>query len=210
MTAYRTFFAFLPAAILLCSGCAVFRKDNSRYNQPTTVTNAIPAKGVLENGYALLFDLLGDEKDVSKLRFIKSERDDLKELLNDIARVSANAYLRMEEFGKADPTLNLKNEGLPLAELATRKLISKSKTHVMLHDKGSEFEVQMLMSQSEALVYGGNLARVLSSSELDVARSRFLSETANRLQKLNDRVVELLVANYNSGRFPGLKPSVPK
>ena len=89
------------------------------------------------------------------LRFIKREQPDLKTLISDISRASSAAYSRIEEFGKSNPYLNLKNEGLPLAELATRKSISTMKTRLLLHNKGAEFELQLLLSQNEALVYGG-------------------------------------------------------
>jgi hypothetical protein len=120
----RVTYVLLLAFVALFSGCAIFRPDPARNNVPITTTNAIPANGVRQNGYAILFDLLGDEKDVSMLRFIKREQPELKTLIADISRASASAYNRLEEFGKADPQLNLKNEGLPLAELATRKSIS--------------------------------------------------------------------------------------
>jgi hypothetical protein len=180
--------------ILFCLfGCAPFRKNPARYNQPTAVTNAIPANGVLQNGYALLFDLLADEKDVALLRFIKHEQPELKILIGDISRVSGEAYARLEEFGKADPKLNLKNEGLPLAELAARKSISTMKTRALLHETGAEFEVELLLSQTEALVYGANLAQVLAASETDSQRARYLRDTADRLLQLNRRVIQMLL-----------------
>jgi hypothetical protein len=184
----------LFTVVLSCGsvGCASLRNHPERYNQPTTVTNALPAEGVLQNGYALLLDLLADEKDVSLLRFIKSEQSELKTLMLDISRVAREAHARIEQFGKADPYLNLKNEGLPLAELAARKSISTMKTRALLHSKGNEFQLQLLLSQHEALVYGANLARVTAASETDSERATFLRETANRLLALDDRVLDLL------------------
>lgn len=196
----RATWVFAFGLILLFPGCAFFRSDPARSNVPTTVTNAIPANGVRQNGYALLWDLLGDEKDVSLLRFIKSEQPELKTLMTDISRASASAYHRLEEFGKADPKLNLKNEGLPLAELAARKSISTYKTRLLLHNKGAEFELQLLLSQNEALVYGANLAQVLAASETDSERAQFLRETSDRLLQLDHRVIELLLHSYATPR----------
>ncbi len=187
--------------VLLSSfGCASFRNNPESQNQPTAVTNAIPAQGVLQNGYALLFDLLGDEKNVSLLHFIKSEQPELKTLMADISRVSGEAYQRLEDFGKADPKLNLKNEGLPLAELAARKSISTMKTRLLLHSKGTEFELQLLLSQSEALVYGANLAQVTAASETDSQRATYLRETADRLLQLDNRVLQMLLNRYENPR----------
>jgi hypothetical protein len=194
-----TSFLLLGFAVLSTS-CAAFRSDPARYNVPTTRTNAIPANGVRQNGYALLFDLLGGEKDVSLLRFIKREQPELKTLIVDISRASEFAYKRLEEFGKANPYMNLKNQGLPLAELATRKSISTYKTRLLLHNKGAEFELQLLLSQNEALVYGANLAQVLAASETDSERAQFLRETSDRFMQLDHRVVEMLLRTYETPR----------
>jgi len=190
----------LASVSLFSAGCAAFHKDTAQYNQPTTITNAIPAQGVLQNGYALLFDLLGDEKDVSMLRFIKREQPELKTLMIDISRVSGEAYKRLEDFGKADSKLNLKNEGLPLAELAARKSISTMKTRLLLHNKDAQFELQLLLSQNEALVYGANLAQVTAASETDSQRAIYLRETADRLLQLDNRVLQMLLNRYENPR----------
>jgi hypothetical protein len=195
-------FGLFSALLLISTGCGSMRSEYNQehYNQPITVTNAIPANGVLENGYALLFDLLGDEKDVSMLRFIKRENPDLKILIGDISRVAAESYKRLDEFGKTDPKLNLKNEGLPLAELAARKSISTMKTRLLLHNKDAEFELQLLLSQNEALVYGANLAQVLGASETNPDRAQLLKQTADRLFALDQRVIQMLLRIYETPR----------
>src|SRR5690349_9898563 len=68
------------------------------------------------HGYALLADLCGDEKDVSKVRFLKRERPELKALLQEIAETNRVAYDTIQRFAKAEPALNLKDTGLPAAE----------------------------------------------------------------------------------------------
>ena len=120
--------------------------------------------------------------------------------MSDISRVSGEAYQRLEDFGKADPKLNLKNEGLPLAELAARKSISTMKTRLLLHSKGAEFELQLLLSQTEALVYGASLAQVTAASETDSPRAIYLRETADRLLQLDNRVLQMLLNRYENPR----------
>ena len=128
----------MPHSILLIAvfltGCAAFRPS------PKTQGQAQP--GEAEHGYALLFDLMGDEKDVAKLRFIKHERPELKELVKEISRTCAEAHKQLQAFGKADPGLNLKSLGLPAAEVETRKAIGKTKEKALLTDKNKEFEIQ--------------------------------------------------------------------
>src|SRR5580765_3013755 len=65
-------------------------------------------------GYALLYDLVKDEKNVSKLRFIKRERPELKSLLQEIARVNHEACSRIEAFAKTNAAVDIRNQGLPI------------------------------------------------------------------------------------------------
>src|SRR5947208_832758 len=85
-------YPILSLAMFL-AGCEAIR--------PSPQPQAQPQPGVAEHGYALLFDLVGDEKDVSKLRFIKHERPELKVLVNEISRTCGEAHKALEAFGKA-------------------------------------------------------------------------------------------------------------
>ena len=147
-------------------------------------------------GYALLADLVGDERDVSRLRLIKRERSELKGLLQDIAGTNRVAYETLQRFAKADAALNLKDQGLPAAEVAARKAISKYKEKAILASKGKELELQVLLAQNEALTYGSHLAGVIALTEPDRQRRQFLEELAANLGKLQQRVVAMLSSCY--------------
>jgi hypothetical protein len=71
---------------------------------------------------------------------------------------------------------------------------------LLLHSKGAEFELQLLLSQNEALVYGANLAQVLAAGETDSERAQSLRETADRLLQLDHRVIEMLLRSYETPR----------
>jgi hypothetical protein len=148
------------------------------------------------HGYALLADLCGDEKDVSKLRFLKRERPELKALLQEIAATNRVAYGALQRFAKADPALNLKDKGLPAAEVAARKAISKSKESAILSSKGKDLEVQLLLDQNEALTYGSHLASVIGLTEPDLHRREFLEQLAATLGRLQQRVLRMLSSGY--------------
>jgi hypothetical protein len=159
-----------------------------------------------EHGYALLFDLLGDEKDVSKLRFIKRERADLNNLVKEISKVCGDAHKQLEVFGKADPALNLKDLGLPAAEMEARKAIGKTKEKALLTQKNKEFEVQLLLSQNEALTYGAHLAGVVAAAESNPQRNRFLAGLSQQLTGLQQTVFGTLLAKYS---WPQEQPKTP-
>jgi hypothetical protein len=148
------------------------------------------------HGYALLADLCGDEKDVSKLRFFKRERSELKALLQEIAETNRVAYEMLQRFSKAEPTLNLKDNGLPEGEVAARKAISKFKESAILSSKGKDLEIQLLLAQNEALTYGSHLARVIAQAERDAHRREFLEQTAGNLGALQQRVLRMLSTGY--------------
>lgn len=176
---------------MACSGCETSGNLRKSENQPLAVQSD-------SYGYALLADLCGDEKDLSKLRFFKSERPELKALLQEIAGTNRVAYGVLQSFAKSDPALNLKDMGLPSAEVAVRKAISKSKQSAILASKGKDFEVQLLLDQNEALTYGSHLARVIALAETDPKRREFLGQLDGNLGVLQQRVLKMLSSGYSS------------
>lgn len=167
-------------------------------NRPRTAENRSVAVQSASYGYALLADLCGDEKDLSKLRFFKSERAELKALLQEIASTNRVAYEALQKFAKADPALNLKDMGLPATESAARKGISKFKESAILSSKGKDLEVQLLLDQNEALTYGSHLAHVVAREEPDPQRRAFLEQLAGNLGVLQQRVLRMLSSGYSS------------
>jgi DNA-directed RNA polymerase subunit F len=180
---------FLLVAV---SGC----ETTHRVGKAETVAGKSVAGPTDNHGYALLTDLCGDEKDVSKLRFLKRERPELKALLQEIASTNRVAYEALQKFAKADPALNLKDTGLPTAEVAAREAISKSKEKAILSSKGKDLEVELLLDQSEALTYGSHLARVIAVAELDPQGREFLEHLAAALGRLQQRVLRMISSGY--------------
>jgi len=149
------------------------------------------------HGYALLFDLLGDEKNVSKLLIIKRERPELRDLIRDIAQRCGQAHEELERFAKVDPALNLKTNGLPAVEIGTRNFIGKTKAKQLLTESGKEFELRLLITQHEALTYGSHLAATIVKSETNAERAQFLRRLSSDLEVLENRVTSMLLANYS-------------
>jgi len=189
-----------PVALLLAGlmlGCATKPEAQS-----PKVTSQDQQFAVRNEGYSLLYDLMSDEKDVSKLLLIKHEQSDVGELIKEIARTCAEAAKHLERFEKADPHLHLKMTGLPKAEVQTRELISKTSGKELLSKGGEKFEIRILLTQSEALRYGSHLAIVVQMMENDSDRKTFLGETSQKLAALHQRVIDLFHARW---REPGTK-----
>jgi hypothetical protein len=189
-----------PVALLMFAGCASHpRTPPAEANPPTPApVQSTPAQNTAigAHGYALLSGLMGDEKNVSILRFIKHERPALKTLLMEIAATNRAAYKQLQAFAKADTSLNIKDKGLPVAEVATRDAIADFKQKAILSSKGKDLEIQLLLSQNEALTYGSHLAAVLAETEQNPERRQFLKSLTAGLSRLQRTVITMLQIGY--------------
>jgi hypothetical protein len=150
------------------------------------------------NGYSLLHQLLDEQKDVSLLRFIKSEHTDVKKLVKRIATTSGTGARLLEEFAKDDPSIRLDDFRLPPGELATRDAIASTKQKELLSQTGDTFELTLLLTQTEALSYAWHLAKVTGENEPQPDRARALAGISEDMQNLYREVFGLLLSKTTS------------
>jgi hypothetical protein len=184
----------LLAAILSLSG--VLTGCQSPQGGPPSRTSA--TRATRNNCYSLLHQLLDDQKDVSILRFIKPEHSDVKNLVNKIADASGAGSRLLEEFAKHDPSINLDDIRLPPGETSTRAAIAFTKEKELLTQTGNEFELTLLLTQTEALSYASHLAKVAGENEPQPARARALAGVSEDMQRLYLEVFELLLSKIES------------
>ncbi|MHB8520473.1 MAG: hypothetical protein ACYDH9_06920 [Limisphaerales bacterium] len=155
----------------------------------------------------MLHQLLDDQKDVSLLRFIKREQSDVKNLVKKIAAASGAGAKLLEEFAKHDPSINLGAMRLPPGEAATREAIAATKKKELLGQTGDEFELSLLLTQTEALSYAWHLAKVAGENEFQPDRARAVAGISEDMKNLNHEVVVLLLSKTRSSVVPssGLK-----
>ncbi len=146
------------------------------------------------NCYSLLHQLLDEQKDVSILRFIKPESSDLNKLMKQIAATSGTGAALLEEFAKDDPSINLKDIRLPPGELATRDAIASAKEKDLLGQTGATFELTLLLTQTEALNYASQLAKVAAGNEPHPERSHALAGLSKDMQNLYHKVFAMLMS----------------
>jgi hypothetical protein len=187
-------FLVLCAAIF-SAGCLV-TGCQSAPPRPPVPANARQA--TQNNCYSLLHQLLEDEKDVSILRFIKREHTDVKELIKKIARTSGTESKLLEEFAKKDPSIQLDATRLPPGEVATRDAIASTKKNALLHESGDEFELTLLLTQTEALSYAWHLALVASENDPEANRAQALAGMSDNMKTLYQEVFALLLAKTKS------------
>ena len=98
------------------------------------------------HGYALLYEMLEQERQVAQLLLIKVERDSLETVIRAIAKTCDDAYERLVSLGKADPGLDLVDTGLPIEEVRTRQAIAATRRDQLLAASGRELELQLLLT----------------------------------------------------------------
>jgi hypothetical protein len=150
------------------------------------------------NCYSLLHQLLDEQKDVSILRFIKPEHSDVKNLVKKIAANSAVGAKLLEEFAKDDPSIRLDDIRLPPGEAATRDAIASTKQKELLSQTGDEFELTLLLTQTEALSYASHLAKVAGENEPQPDRARALAGVSEDMRNLYHEVFVLLLSKTKS------------
>jgi hypothetical protein len=187
-------------AVIFLSACA---GTATKPPAPAEVTAQDQRYAVRNQGYSLLYQLVSDEQNVSKLLIVKKENADLGALIKDIARVSGEATKELERFSKADSHLHLKMPGLPVVEQQTRDLIAKTKAKELVSKTGEKFEVRLVLTQAEALTYGAHLAVAIIGNETDPARRQFLSKVSEDYQELHQRIIDLIHARWSAS--PGAR-----
>jgi hypothetical protein len=157
--------------------------------EPGTTEKSAADLQTRNNALALLDDLLSDEKNLSKLLIVKRNSDELGRLVENISKTSGKGAELIESIAKNEPGLDLKRTDLPPGEVATRKAISKTKEHELLHSKGAEFEFQLLLTQIEGLNYGAQLAMVAAENEPEASRTREFLTLGEQLRNLHEQVL---------------------
>src|SRR5665213_2257396 len=137
----------------LLSGCQSPPSPERPPPTPPPIEDHTLKTTLRNNSYALLYQLLEQEKDVSLLRFIKREHPDLKDILKKIAADSAAGGKLLKKFAQDDPSIDLNAIRLPPGEVATRDAIAAHEQKEILHGKGAPFEMTMLLNQAQAVNY---------------------------------------------------------
>ena len=187
-----------PLAAILSIACLLTGCEPPKAKAPS---GSSAGQSTRNNSYSLLHQLLVEQADVSLLRFIKREHADVKSPIKLIAADSATGAKLLEECAKHDPSISLDDIRLPSAEVATREAIASSKKKDLLGQSGDEFELTLLLTQTEALSYAWHLAKVASESDTQPDRARALEGISKNMENRYHEVFVLLLSKTKeSGR----------
>jgi hypothetical protein len=163
-------------------------------------TITLPQDQTRANSYSLLYQLLEQQRHVDKLLLVKMESGELKLLIKAIAAASATGAKRLEEFARHDATIRLDQTSLPPGETATRNAIANTKKKELLTPFNSSFELDLLLTQSEALSYAWHLAKVAAASEPNYRHARSLNDLSTEMKNLHGQVLLLMRSHLISGK----------
>ena len=185
----------LPLFLVLCGIVACQSPHHT--TPPAPRGNSTPPHRKVDlatrnNAFALLRDLLNDEKNLSKVLLIKFESPDVDRLVTKISRTADDGAKLLETVSKSDSALAAAKLDLPPGEAATREAIAQFKKHQLLQTKRKEFEFELLLTQVQALNYGAQLASVLASNEPQPERAREFSNLSVQLKRLYGEVTALV------------------
>ncbi len=147
---------------------------------------------IRSEGYSLLYQLMNDESDVAKVLLFKHVEPATEKIIKEIDSTADEAKKQLEDFHKRDSSLNLEMPNLPDMEKKCRESISHAETKDLLTASGKDFERRLLMTQVQAMNYGGHLAKVLAEQEKDPQRKDMLTKLSERCLKLRSEVIRLL------------------
>lgn len=184
-------------AITLFSGCQLLErksKSSEAIQAAAEIVTEKPAdlqQHIRNNCASLLYDLLREEKNLSKILIIKRETKGLSELAKNISASARAGAKRLEQLAGTDKTLDLRVMGLPSGEVATRDAISKTKQRELLGGKGEDFEFMLLLTQIEALNYAAHLAKVAGENESRPEHAQEFFAVSREFKNLYMQVVTL-------------------
>jgi hypothetical protein len=195
MSLYKFISPFVNRLLMFCLVAGLFwGHANAQKSAPS---NDAPDKSKIEvrnNAVSLLADLLGNEKNVSKILIIKHNSAEIGRLIKAISKTAGDGAEQLESLAKNDPTLNLHALQLPPGEIATRAAMSKTKEHELIFSSGEKFELNLLLTQTEALDYGSHLAKIAAENSSSPEQQRKFHSLDVALNALFQQVVAKLRA----------------
>jgi hypothetical protein len=113
-------------------------------------------------------------------------------LVERISAAAGGGAKQLEQLAKTNATFQLTVAGLPPGEAAARAAIAKTKQRALLQSSGTEFELNLLLTQIEALNYGAHLADVAALNDSTPANAAVFGNISRGLKGLYAEVVARL------------------
>jgi hypothetical protein len=151
----------------------------------------------LNAGYRILHRTLGDQQHLKTIRLTKSIvtfdalSQPTREIIDDIAQASDQALEELEQLAVLSPEISFKIEADGHIEQMTRDALRITTAKEFLTST-ENFELVLLVSQTQALRYSSHLARELQAIETNSRRRAWLAALSDQLERFYQRVLARL------------------
>lgn len=151
----------------------------------------------LNVGYDILRDTLRDEQHLKTIRYtktivtFKSISEDTEQVIDDIAQTSAVALKELEQLASLTPRIIFDINGAGQIEQMTRDALRITTAKEFLTSK-EDFEVRLLVSQTQALRFISHVTKELSDIETNTKRKEWLGMISDQFEILYLRVLSRL------------------
>lgn len=143
-------------------------------------------------GYSLIYTLMSDEQDVSKILIFKHADEPLAGLVKEISAFCKAAKSQMDAFATSGSRIEYDLTDLPVIEQQSRDQTAHEDAFELLTCGGKEFELELTFTQAQAMDYGAQLSSALAKHEDDPSRRQFLKSLAQRCADFHRRLMKLL------------------
>jgi hypothetical protein len=151
----------------------------------------------LNVGYDILRDTLRDEQHLKTIRYtktivtFKSISEDTEQVIDDIAQTSAVALKELEQLASLTPRIIFDINGAGQIEQMTRDALRITTAKEFLTSK-EDFEVRLIVSQTQALRFISHVTKELSDIETNTKRKEWLGMISDQFEILYLRVLSRL------------------
>ena len=162
---------------------------------PVSHSDATPRS--LNVGYDILRDTLRDEQHLKTIRYtktivtFKSISEGTEQVIDDIAQTSAVALKELEQLASLTPRIIFGIDKAGQIEQMTRDALRITTAKEFLTSK-EDFEVRLLVSQTQALRFISHVTKELSDIETNTKRKEWLGMISDQFENLYLRVLSRL------------------
>ncbi|MEM9227439.1 MAG: hypothetical protein AAGA45_05685, partial [Verrucomicrobiota bacterium] len=113
-------------------------------------------------GYALLYNVVSQNKDVDDLLMIKSPGKDIEAWVKEVAKLCGEVNNQLEAWKKAGSVTNLEDTHLPEAEVKARGIDTGKTSSELLWGGGVNLRVGLMVSELSAVGYCRDLCDAIA------------------------------------------------
>jgi hypothetical protein len=150
------------------------------------------ALSTYQQGYALVYWQADKLKNIDKLLVVKSERDVIQEMTEEVARLAAKVASDLEAFSASHGGAVLEHEFLPPIEAGARNRMGSSIAGELLFSRGCDFEQRLVFTQAVAVLRMGSLAEEMQDQAPDEEQELFWAGIAEESNAVFERVRDLI------------------